>query len=74
MMDKFIASTVTTCKKFQSNQAKIERGKLLEKIEADDYQRFAHTDDGISPRSKLGLENGIFWNRADETHTYGHIS
>ena len=26
MMDKFIASTVTTCKKFQSNQVKIERG------------------------------------------------
>ena len=74
MMDKFIASTVTTCKKFQSNQAKIERGKLLEKIEADDYQRFAHTDDGISPRSKLGLENGIFWNTGDESDTYGHIS
>jgi len=73
-MDKFIASTVTTCKKFQSNQAKIERGKLLEKIEADDYQRFAHTDDGISPRSKLGLENGIFWNTGDESDTYGHIS
>ena len=74
MMDKFIASTVTTCKKFQSNQVKIERGKLLEKIEADDYQRFAHTDDGISPRSKLGLENGIFWNTGDESDTYGHIS
>ena len=74
MMDKFIASTVTTCKRFQSNKIEINRGKLLEKIESPDYLRFAHTDDGISPRSKLGLENGIFWNTGDESDTQGHIS
>ena len=74
MMDKFIASTVTTCKRFESDKIKIERGKLLEKIESSDYHRFAHTDDGISPRSKLGLENGIFWNTGDESDTQGHIS
>ena len=74
MMDKFIASTVTTCKKFYSNKIKINRGKLLENIESPDYRRFAHTDDGVSPRSKLGLENGIFWNTGDESDTQGHIS
>ena len=74
MMDKFIASTVTTCKKFYSDKIKINRGKLLENIESLDYRRFAHTDDGISPRSKLGLENGIFWNTGDESDTQGHIS
>jgi 2-oxoglutarate ferredoxin oxidoreductase subunit alpha len=74
MMDKFIASSVTTCKKFEPDKIKINRGKLLEKIEDPNYHRFAHTDDGISPRSKLGLENGIFWNTGDESDTQGHIS
>ncbi|GIS96249.1 MAG: hypothetical protein CM1200mP23_0550 [Nitrososphaerota archaeon] len=44
----------------------IDRGKLLEKIDGD-YKRFALSEDGISPRSKLGLENGIFWNTGDES-------
>ena len=74
MMDKFIASSVTTCKRFQSDKIEINRGKLLEKIESPNYLRFAHTADGISPRSKIGLENGIFWNTGDESDMQGHIS
>src|SRR3970282_1620672 len=74
MMDKFIASTVATCKRFDPNLITIDRGKLLEKIEGDDYKRFASTEDGISPRSRLGLENGIFWNTGDESDERGHIS
>ncbi|MBT3574376.1 MAG: 2-oxoglutarate ferredoxin oxidoreductase subunit alpha, partial [Nitrosopumilus sp.] len=31
-------------------------------------------DDGISPRSKLGMDNGIFWNTGDESDEMGHIS
>ena len=31
-------------------------------------------DDGISPRSRLGLDNGIFWNTGDESDEYGHIT
>ena len=74
MLDKFLASTVTTCKKFDPNLTKIERGKLLENIGTDSYKRFALTKDGISPRSRLGLENGIFWNTGDESDEMGHIS
>ena len=74
MMDKFLSSSVVTCKRFDHNKVTIDRGKLLEKIEGNDYKRFAFTDDGISPRSKLGLENGIFWNTGDESDEYGHIS
>ena len=74
MMDKFLSSSVVTCRRFDPNKVTIDRGKLLEKIEGDDYKRFALTDDGISPRSKLGLENGIFWNTGDESDEYGHIS
>lgn len=73
MMDKFLASTVITCKRFDLNKITIKRGKLLDKIDGE-YKRFAFTDDGISPRSKLGLENGIFWNTGDESDEYGHIT
>lgn len=74
MMDKFLASTVATCGRFDSGKIQIERGKLLEKVDKDDYKRFEFTKDGISPRSKLGLENGIFWNTGDESDERGHIS
>ena len=73
MMDKFIASTVATVKRFDSNKITIERGKLLSKIEGE-YRRFMPSPDGISPRSRLGLENGIFWNTGDESDEFGHIS
>jgi 2-oxoglutarate ferredoxin oxidoreductase subunit alpha len=74
MMDKFIASTVSTVKRFDPTKITIERGKLLEKVDGPGYRRFAPSLDGISPRSRLGLENGIFWNSGDETDESGHIS
>jgi len=74
MLDKFIASSVTTCERFDETKVNIDRGKLLEEITSDNYNRFAHTEDGISPRSILGLENGIFWNTGDESDVQGHIS
>lgn len=74
MMDKFLASSVLTCKRFDTNKITINRGKLLEKIESGDYKRFELTKDNISPRSKLGLENGIFWNTGDESDEMGHIT
>ncbi|MFQ5440581.1 MAG: 2-oxoacid:ferredoxin oxidoreductase subunit alpha [Nitrosopumilaceae archaeon] len=73
MMDKFLSSSVVTCKQFDTKKITINRGKLLDKIE-DEYKRFAFTDDGISPRSKLGLDNGIFWNTGDESDEFGHIT
>ncbi len=74
MMDKFIASTVATVKRFDPKKITIERGKLLKEITDDNYRRFTPSEDGISPRSKLGLENGIFWNTGDESDEQGHIS
>lgn len=73
MMDKFIASTVATVDRFDPGKMTIQRGKLLEKIDGD-YKRFTPSPDGISPRSRLGLENGIFWNTGDESDEEGHIS
>ncbi|MGI0072946.1 MAG: 2-oxoacid:ferredoxin oxidoreductase subunit alpha [Nitrosotalea sp.] len=74
MMDKFIASTVSTVPRFDPTKITIERGKLLQKIDSEGYTRFSPSPDGISPRSRLGLENGIFWNTGDESDEHGHIS
>jgi len=73
LMDKFLASSVITCKRFEPQKISIDRGKLLEKVD-DGYRRFEFTDDGISPRSRLGIDNGIFWNTGDESDETGHIS
>jgi len=73
LMDKFLASSVITCKRFDAQKISIDRGKLLEKVD-DGYRRFEFTDDGISPRSRLGIDNGIFWNTGDESDETGHIS
>ncbi len=73
LMDKFHASSVITCKRFDPQKISINRGKLLEKVD-DGYRRFEFTDDGISPRSRLGMDNGIFWNTGDESDETGHIT
>jgi len=73
MMDKFLSSSVVTCKKFNPKKISIDRGKLLDEVEGE-YKRFAFTDDGLSPRSKLGMDNGVFWNTGDESDEYGHIT
>ena len=73
MMDKFLSSSVVTCKKFDPQKISIDRGLLLDKINGE-YKRFAFTDDGISPRSRLGLDNGVFWNTGDESDEFGHIT
>lgn len=73
MMDKFLSSSVVTCKRFDTGKVTINRGKLLESVEGE-YKRFAYTEDGVSPRSRLGLPNGIFWNTGDESDESGHIT
>jgi len=73
MMDKFLSSSVVTCKRFDPDKITINRGKLLDKIDGE-YKRFAFTEDGISPRSRLGLDNGVFWNTGDESDEFGHIT
>ena len=75
MMDKLVASSVVTCPRFDPSRVAIDRGKLLARVEEGaDYRRFAHSDDCVSPRSVLGLENGVFWNTGDESDEYGHIT
>ncbi|MDI1496187.1 MAG: pyruvate ferredoxin oxidoreductase alpha subunit [Cenarchaeum symbiont of Oopsacas minuta] len=73
MMDKYIASSVCTCPRFEPERINIDRGKMLDHVKGD-YQRFKLTPDGISPRSSLGMKGGIFWNTGDERDESGHIT
>lgn len=90
MMDKFLANTVQTCRRFDPQRVEIRRGRLLEEEAggrdsghdgdagkeeaAPAYHRFAFTEDGISPRAKLGMDDFIFWNTGDESDETGHIT
>lgn len=73
LVDKALANGVTTCKVFDPSRVRIDRGLLLDKVQ-DGYVRFKLTENGISPRVKLGTENGIFWNTGDEHQENGHIT
>ena len=72
MLDKALSNSLMTCKIFDPKKIKIDRGLLLDEVK--DYKRFAFTENGISPRVRLGTENGIFWNTGDEHNEYGHIT
>ena len=74
MMDKFLSSTTATCPAFDPSRVTIDRGKLLSRMDDPEYKRFKLGGDGISPRSYLGLKNGVFWNTGDESDEEGHIS
>lgn len=73
LMDKFLSSATVTCPSFDPSKIRIERGKLLQKGNQD-YKRFQLGGDGISPRSYLGLKDGIFWTTGDESDETGHIT
>ena len=73
MMDKLISSSVSTCPRFDPGRVTVDRGKLLDRVEGP-YRRFADSPDGVSPRSRLGLRGGIFWNTGDESDEHGHIT
>ncbi|MEE8132755.1 MAG: 2-oxoacid:ferredoxin oxidoreductase subunit alpha [Nitrososphaerales archaeon] len=73
LVDKALGSTIMTVKRFDPQVVKIDRGLLMEQVKGK-YERFEFTESGISPRVKLGTENGIFWNTGDEHEPNGHIT
>ena len=73
LVDKALANSVATCKIFDPARIKIDRGLLVDKVQ-EGYLRFKLTENGISPRVRLGTENGIFWNTGDEHQENGHIT
>src|SRR6476661_4033406 len=81
MLDKAIANSIMTCKVFDQHRINIDRGRLVEYVipaaetgVAGNYLRFKLDENPISPRIRLGTENGIFWNTGDEHTEEGHIT
>jgi 2-oxoglutarate ferredoxin oxidoreductase subunit alpha len=74
IIDKAMANSIATVKKFDVSKVKIDRGELVEVWNNGVYKRFKFTETGISPRIKLGTENAIFWNTGDEHDELGHIT
>jgi 2-oxoglutarate ferredoxin oxidoreductase subunit alpha len=81
LVDKALANSTSTIKAFDTSNVKIDRGLMLSKEELKKivenegvYKRFKLTDSGISPRTILGIEDGIFWNTGDEHNELGNIS
>ncbi|MFB5599372.1 MAG: 2-oxoacid:ferredoxin oxidoreductase subunit alpha [Nitrososphaeraceae archaeon] len=80
LLDKAIASSIMTFKKFDASKIDIDRGSLIEKSDnllsstSGNFKRFELTDDNISNRVALGTEHGIFWNTGDEHNEEGHIT
>ena len=73
LMDRFLVTSVTTCKRFEPRKVTIKRGKMPDSV-GKDYRRFEITKDGISPRSRLGLDDGIFWTTGTEANEAGHLN
>ena len=67
LIDKGMANSIMTVKKFDLSKVKIDRGELVETFVDGVYKRFKFTETGVSPRVKLGTENVVFWNTGDET-------
>jgi len=81
MLDKAIANSIMTCKVFDQHRVDINRGRLIESLPpsaehgaSGNYLRFKLDGSPISPRIKIGTENGIFWNTGDEHSEEGHIT
>lgn len=68
LLDKHLAASHFTAKRFDTSNMKINRGKLipLNDHELKDYKRYRFTTDGISPRVCFGQKGGIYVNSSYE--------
>ncbi len=73
LLDKALANSLMTCKRFNSKIIKIDRGRLLDNVN-ESYKRFEFNINPISARVRLGTKNAVFWNTGDEHDEYGHIT
>ena len=76
--DKGLAQATTSMEEefifnFKNNY-RINRGLLIEHdLSKGEYKRYLFTQDGISPRIKLGDKNAVMYVAGDEHDEYGHI-
>jgi 2-oxoglutarate/2-oxoacid ferredoxin oxidoreductase subunit alpha len=78
--DKNLGNNSATIPAFDTSKDRIARGKVASvedtrKAGANGgFERFAFTEDGISPRAPLGQEGAVHWMTGDEHTTVGHIT
>ncbi len=80
LADKALANSTQTLPWYDLGGVHIDRGLLLSDEELavlvsseGQYKRFKFTESGISPRSRPGQKEGIFWLTGDEHDELGHI-
>jgi 2-oxoglutarate ferredoxin oxidoreductase subunit alpha len=73
LVDKNLANSWSLVNIPKRDKIKIERGKIVERG-GWDYERFAFTEDGISPRAFIGSSETVMWYTGDEHETKGHIT
>jgi len=74
LLDKYISESFKIISDFNLKNLKINRGKLLTQEQLSkikDYKRYSFSEDGVSPRSLPGQENGIFLANGNEHDEYG---
>jgi len=69
--DKLIGESSSSTKYFPDIDVKIEKGKVLNEIQEDNFKRYAFTKDGISPVSIPGTPGGEFLCNSYEHDEFG---
>lgn len=78
MTDKYLNESHFTTKPFDTSKLKVDRGKNISDADLKKlkrrFKRYELTDDGVSPRSIPGQENGVFMANSDEHDEFGYSS
>ena len=69
--DKLIGESSSSTKYFPDIDVKIEKGKVLNEIQEDNFKRYAFTKDGVSPVSIPGTPGGEFLCNSYEHDEFG---
>jgi 2-oxoglutarate ferredoxin oxidoreductase subunit alpha len=74
MLDKYLSESHFSYEKFDFKKITVDRGELLTAIKnkSGEYKRYSDTEDGISQRVIIGIENGIHIANSDEHNEKGY--
>ncbi len=74
MLDKYLSENHFSYDKFDPDKIRVDRGKVIKdsKNIKDGYKRYEFTEDGISNRTTIGIQDGIHIANTDEHDEYGY--
>jgi len=76
-LDRSLAQNTATVAPFDLDSVELDKGKLLDQAaleKIDTYQRYAITDDGISPWAVPGMPGGMNLVTGNERNEWGQVS